>query len=278
VLAFIRGATEVTLPLIGTVHSWQAAFICVGAPGFLVALLLTTVKEPRRHIDSLTTAAKNARGFGDTLQYLKQHRYLLSLQMLGYTCMAAAAYGTGSWVPTYLIRVHHMKPSTAGISYGIAVSILGTLGGVAGGLLGDRLLKAGRSDARIVISIAACLFWIPAVLVGTQTSVALYAVILLGLSSCFSSVANGLGPTTIQDIVPGWLRGQTTALYFFVLNLIGLGLGPTAVALVTDRVFGYDTAVRYSIPLVVIPLILLGAALLWAAKKQYQKVRESLLT
>lgn len=275
VLALIRGAANVSLPLIGIVRSWQAAFICVGAPGLIIALLLLTVREPRRHFDCFSGG--ESRTLAETWRYLVRNRSLVSRQILGYTCMATAAYGTGSWVPTYLIRVQHMPPSKAGIYYGLAVTFLGTLGGIIGGLLGDRWLSAGRSDARLLISVGVCLFWIPCIVVSTQTGNPMTAVLVMGFASCFSSACNGLGPTTLQDIVPGWLRGQSTALFFFVINLLGLGIGPTAVALVTDHVFGYDAAVRFSIPLVAVPLILLGSVLLLTVRKPYREMRESLL-
>jgi MFS family permease len=275
VLAFISGAAKVALPLIGEVRSWQAAFICVGAPGLAVALLMLTVKEPARHDDG--APGINGRSVMDAWRYLKGQRSLFFRQILGYTCMAAAAYGAGSWVPTYLMRIHHMSPSRAGIAYGVAVSLLGTVGGVAGGLLGDRWLAVHRSDARILISVIASIFWIPCLLVGTQAGTPMTAVVMMGAASCFSSACNGLGPTTVQDVVPGWLRGQATALYFFVINLVGLGIGPTAVALATEHLFGYDAAVRFSIPLVVIPLIILGALLLLGVRTQYREAREALL-
>lgn len=275
VLAFIHGAAEVTLPLVGVVRSWQAAFICVGVPGLAVALLMLTVKEPARRADCMS--GKNNHSLTEAWRYLVNHRSLFSRQILGYTCLAAAAYGTGSWVPSYLIRIHHMSPSKAGITYGVAVSVLGTVGGVIGGLLGDRWLAAKRSDARILISVISCLFWIPCIIAGTQTGTPMTVVVMMGAASCFSSACNGLGPTTLQDMVPGWLRGQATALFFFVINLIGLGIGPTSVALATDLLFGYDAAVRFSIPLVVIPLILLGASLLLGVRKQYREARESLV-
>lgn len=275
VLALLHGAAEVSLPLLGTVRSWQAAFICVGAPGLLIALLMLTVREPRRHSDG--TAGVEDRALSETWRYLVCHRSLVSRQMLGYTSLSTAAYGLGSWAPSYLIRVHHLPPSRAGISYGLAVALLGTLGGVLGGLLGDRWLCAGRSDARLLISVAVALFWVPCIVVATQSGEAATAVAFFGVAACFSSACNGLGPTTLQDIVPGWLRGQATALFFFVINLLGLGIGPTAVALVTDRVFGYDAALRYSIPLVAIPLILVGSVLLLSVRKQYRVVRESLV-
>jgi MFS family permease len=269
VLVLIRNAAEVTLPLVGTVRSWQAAFMCVGAPGLVVALLLFTLREPPRHIDAARSA--QAQSWSETGHYLMRYRTAFALQLSGYCCIALAAYGMGSWIPTYFIRIHHWPASQAGIFYGLMLSVLGTAGGVTGGVIGDRWLARGRADARLMLSLVAALFWMPLILLAVYTSDAWSALAFFGLASAMSSLINGLGPTTIQDIVPDWLRGQASALYFFVLNLLGLGVGPTAIALVTDRIFGDDAALRYSLPLVGIPAILLGCGMLLAARKYYRE-------
>ncbi|MGE4407073.1 MAG: MFS transporter, partial [Pseudomonas sp.] len=71
----------------------------------------------------------------------------------------------------------------------------------------------------------------------------------------------GVGPAAIQEIMPNSMRGQASAVYLFVITLVGLGVGPTAVALGTDFVFGDDMALRYSL-LVVTGVALVGALIL----------------
>lgn len=274
VLALIHNAAEVQLPLIGLVRSWQAAFICVGAPGLLVALLMFTVGEPKRTGDPLPAA--QTQSFADTWAYLKLYRITFTLQLLGYTLMAMAAYGVGSWMPTFFIRIHHWPASQTGINYGLAVAVLGTFGGILGGYLSDRWIAAGRKDARLQLSAIVAALWIPVIFIATSVSNGWTALLVIGVAAGLSSMVNGLGPTTIQDIVPNHLRGQATALYFFVINMLGLGIGPTAIALVTDRVFGYESAIRLSIPLVAIPAIALGITLLLVARKHYLKTVASL--
>lgn len=271
VLALIRSSTEVELPLFGLVRSWQAAFICVGAPGFLVALLMLTVREPARQVQLSAPPPVSA-----AIDYLKQNRRAFVLQLLGYSLIAMAAYGLGSWVPTYFIRIHGWSAAQAGISYGLALTVAGTLGGILGGILGDRWRNAGRSDARLLLSIGAAALWMPFIVGGLFVGDGGTALVLLGIASGFSSLVNGLGPTTVQDIVPDWLRGQATAIFFFVINLLGLGVGPTAVALVTDKVLGSDQALHQSMAYVAIPAILLGIALLWAARAPYRKTTAAL--
>ena len=60
-------------------------------------------------------------------------------------------------------------------------------------------------------------------------------------------MTGGAAPAAIQQIMPNEMRAQASALYLFVVNLIGLGLGPTAVALVTDYVFNDDGAIGLSL-------------------------------
>ncbi|MCY1560152.1 hypothetical protein D9M68_972570 [compost metagenome] len=83
----------------------------------------------------------------------------------------------------------------------------------------------------------------------------------------------GVAPAAIQEIMPNAMRGQASAIYLFVITLIGLGFGPTAVALVTDYVFADDKALRYSLLIVTTIAVASSVVLLWAGLKPY---RESL--
>ncbi|MCS5581930.1 MAG: MFS transporter, partial [Pseudomonadales bacterium] len=64
-------------------------------------------------------------------------------------------------------------------------------------------------------------------------------------------------------MTPNRMRGQVTALYMLATNLIGLGLGPTIIALTTDYVFGYDAAIGKSIALCSLVVCPIGAFILW---------------
>ena len=67
------------------------------------------------------------------------------------------------------------------------------------------------------------------------------------------------------------MRGQTAAVYLFIVNLIGLGVGPTAVALVTDYVFANDLALKWSMLIVGTAANLAAIALLWAGLQPYRE-------
>jgi hypothetical protein len=65
------------------------------------------------------------------------------------------------------------------------------------------------------------------------------------------------------------MRGQASAVYLFILNMIGLGMGPTAVALCTEKLFGRDDAVNHSLLIVTVGASVLAAMLLWSGLKPF---------
>ena len=92
-----------------------------------------------------------------------------------------------------------------------------------------------------------------------------FGVVMIGLAVFFSAFQGGLSGGTLQLMTPNRMRGQVTAVYQLVANLIGLGLGPTVVAATTDYVFGYDAAIGKSIALCAAILCPLGGFILWRA-------------
>ncbi len=272
VIATTNQQPQVALPLFGTVHSWQAAFILVGLPGLLLApLMLTIVEPPRRR----PASAAGALSPEDALRYLKGNGRSFLLTFLAYDCFALAAYAAGSWVPTVFIRVHHWPIAQAGLLYGLTIMACGLLGGALGGILGDRM-AAGGPDGRLRLSLYSVPLWIAAIATATTTANPWIALGGFGLAALFSSVSNCIGPTVVQEMTPGRLRGQATALYFFTQNLFSLTLGPMAVALITDKVFGSDAAVPYSILMVSVPAILLGSLLTQLARQPFGRTRRAL--
>ena len=86
-------------------------------------------------------------------------------------------------------------------------------------------------------------------------------------------MSTGVGPAALQDMVPAESRAQISAIFLFTVNLIGQGLGPLSVALVTDRVFGQDNAVGNSLLIVDTLALIIAALLLRAACAPYRVSR-----
>ena len=260
-LAFLLGGVVVglvsvqetwTLPVVGDIRPWQVVFFAVGLPGILLTLLMMTVREPiRRGLRKVAgNAARVPVPVREVAAHVRRNGRTFLCHNLGYSFLAFAGYGGAAWIPTFLQRTHGMSARDAGIWFGTIVMIGGTLGIVCGGRIADWLLARGQRDAMMRIGIYTTLAWAPFGIGYLLVPSAAWSLVLLAPAVFAGAMTGGAAPAAIQQITPNEMRAQASAFYLFVVNLIGLGLGPTAVAMVTDYVFRDDGALRWSLLLV----------------------------
>lgn len=263
--------STITLPFIGEIYAWQAVFIAVGLPGILLVPLLFTLKEPKR-----TKAQSVEIPVSDVVKYFKENKKTILLHNFGAALASIAGYGALAWVPSYLIRVHGMTGGDVGLAFGLIVLFCGAGGVLTGGAIADKLFKKGQVDAKIRVAMWAMLIGIiPTILYPIIPDLTI-VLVFLAISTFFANFMMGLGPAAMQEIVPANMRGQFSALYLFIVNLIGLGLGPTLVALSTDYIFGSPADVGYSL-LFVTGIAMAGSAiLLGRCLPHYRKTVKSL--
>ena len=96
------------------------------------------------------------------------------------------------------------------------------------------------------------------------------SLVLFAVTTFFLFIQTGVAPVAIQSIVPNQMRGQLSALQLFVQNIIGLGLGATSVALMTDFVFHDEQMLQYSMSVVVAVALPLSVTLLWFCLRHYK--------
>jgi hypothetical protein len=202
---------------------------------------------------------------------LRGHRRTFLCHHLGFAMTALAAYGSAAWLPSYFIRVMHWTPVKVGVVYGGCLALFGTLGILGGGFTADRLGARGHTDATLRVGLAACLLAIPCIATLLLTTQLTIQVPLLAAAVFLFSAPLGAAVAGLQEIVPSTVRAQASAVYLFTVNLIGLGVGPTAVALVTDRVFHDDMAVGESLQIVCAASLAAAALLLWLGLAPYRR-------
>ncbi|HSB08440.1 MAG TPA: MFS transporter [Blastocatellia bacterium] len=274
-VAGIASAQETwELPLVGATRPWQVVFFIVGLPGVLLALLMYTIREPvRRGIRTLKSAEGKTRvvqvPMNEVIAYLKQNWRTFACHNIGFALLSFSSYGSSAWIPTFFVRNHGWSEARAGQVYGWIVAIASTLGIVAGGRLADWMAERGQRDATMRVGLIAAVAWLPFGLFYPLVPDANWAAALLVPSAFLASAPFGVAPAAIQQMMPNAMRGQASAVYLFVINLIGLGLGPSAVAAATDFVFQDDQDVRYSLLSVATFAHLASAVLLWAGFKPF---------
>ena len=248
IVSTVGGTAAWTLPIVGAVRPWQAAFLIIGLPGLLLALLVRTIREPARGATSAGAPATHVSS-GEVLAYVRRHRGAFLSHNLGFAMISMVNYGWAFWVPTFLIRVHGWTPQHAGFIYGLWTATFGVAGVVCGGVLGDWLGRRGYEDNKVRIGIlgAGCQIGATLLFLFAPTP-AMEAALIPG--AFFASFGFGAAAAGVQEISPVPMRAQTSALYLFLVNMIGLGLGPTLIASFTDFAFQDALAIRDSILLV----------------------------
>ncbi|WP_296272526.1 spinster family MFS transporter [Pseudomonas sp. UBA6323] len=267
VIQFASAQGDVTLPVLGEVRPWQLIFLILGVAGVLFTLLMLAVKEPARR----GAGAGVAVPLSEVGRYIRANRRTVLLHNFGFAGLAFAGYGSAAWVPTFYIRTYGWDAGQVGIVYGCIVAVFGCLGIVFGGRLADLMAKRGRTDANMRVGLYAALGALPLVALFPLMDSALWASVLLAPTVFCLSMPFGVAPAAIQEIMPNSMRGQASAIYLFVITLFGLGVGPTAVALVTDFVFADDAALRYSLLIVTTLAVLTSVILLAKSLKPYRE-------
>ena len=270
VIQYVSAQGAIDLPLVGLTHPWQLVFFVIGGAGVVFSAAFLLVREPPRHG---TVAGGGGVPLGKVLAYLWRNRRTVLCHNLGFAMISFVSYGTGAWIPSFFIRTFGWTPGQVGLVYGLIVMVFGAAGIVFGGWLTDRWLRRGMGDAALRVGL-----WSAGLILGFGGLYLLVpggsmAAALMAPTVFLMGMPFGAAPAAIQEIVPNEMRGQTSAVYLFLVNLIGLGIGPTAVALVTDFVFHDDNMVRWSMFIVSSAASLCAVALLAAGLRPY---RESL--
>lgn len=272
IIRFASARGDLMLPLVGEVRPWQLIFLVLGVGGLAFSLAVLAIREPTRK----GVGAGIVVPLAEVAGYLGSNRATVLHHNLGFAMLSFTAYGAAAWVPSFFIRSYGWSASDTGIVYGAITAVFGCAGVVFGGRLADWLARRGRSDATMRVGLFGALCAIPFSLLYPLAATPGAAAALMSPAIFCLAMPFGVAPAAIQEIMPNAMRSQASALYLFIVNLIGLGLGPTAVALVTDYVFEDDAAVRYSLLLVSLFAEVAAVLLLWRGLRHYRESLERL--
>ena len=142
------------------------------------------------------------------------------------------------------------------------------------GWLADRWYGKGDKAAHMRVTLIGCVLMVPTSILVPLMPTPELAIVMLLPQNIGAAMATAMGGTSLMMIVPNQLRAQTTAIYYFVINVLGLTLGPLLIALVTDQVFADEKMLRYSIAMVATAV---GPAALWCLYINIKYFRESVI-
>ena len=236
-----------TLPLFGDIRPWQRVFIVVGLPGFLLALLTLTIREPRRR--QAQPAAPNFT-LGEVMAWFRRHGLAYITFGLAISLYSLVNFGTAAWFPAFFMRVHEWSPGKVGLFMGGATAIFGVIGVIAGGRIADYFKSKGQQTSNLQVLIFSALISAAIALPLFLTKSEPVLLTALVITNLVAAAPFGAAAAAMQEMSPRAMRGVAAAVLVFLLNFVGLGLGPPAVALITDNVFRDPAKVGLSLLIV----------------------------
>jgi MFS family permease len=250
------------------IHHWQMVFMAVGLPALLGALLLLTVPEPPRR--GVVQGGHQAQSLWSIIGYLFKHWRLYAPMFFGLAFSAMETYGTLQWRVPFLSRTYGWSAPQAGYILGVSNIIFQFLGLIVGSWFTAWMAKK-YDDANVrVVAIMYTLTPIFAV-VGPLLPNPWLAVFCSGLTGLFGLAGASPQNAAIQSVTPNQMRGQVTALYLFVFTVIGQGLGPVFIGLVTNFVIHDESMLRYAMAGTAAFMTPIAALIIWLGVKPYGK-------
>ena len=258
-------------------YGWRQAFIWMGIPGITAALLLrfTTVEPLRGRWETTAKAPPPAGTMKEVFSDLWRSNAFTRITWAGLT-LGFAGYGIGIWTPAFLVRSHGMTLQGAGAVMGILGGLAAMAGALSSGWLSDALAKRDPRW-RLGVPVLGCVLALPCgvlfylapageqwMLAGTGVPHAIVWYLLFGITTVW-----WMAPVyaAMSDIVAANRRATALAIFNLGLTMIGGGLGPLLVGMLSDAltpVHGAEAlrwALTYSMAAYVVGIVSLMAAI-----------------
>ena len=239
---------------------WRVAFFVVGAPGIVVALFVRyTLREPIRGLMEDRQDVATDTPFPEVLNLLWSRLSFRHLA-IGGALNAFAGYSSSNWTASFMIRSHDMSTGELGTWLALIMGVGGAIGVFWGSYIAERLAKF---DVRWYM-------WMPTItgmicvpfMIATYVVEGAYTALIVSIvPGVLFNVYLGNSLAMTHALVGLRMRAVASAILFFLINLIGMGLGPWGVGLLSDMLSAElgSESLRYAM------LYLLPAAMGWSA-------------
>ncbi|TNE63994.1 MAG: MFS transporter [Alphaproteobacteria bacterium] len=247
---------------------WRVAFFVVGIAGILIApVFRMLVKEPKRGQFDGALASEDKPGVIEVVKALvsKPGFWLLSF---GAGCSSMMGYGLFFWLPSLFVRSFNLTILEASTTFGAILLVGGVIGIWGGGWLADRSARSGKKAGYARIPAIAFILTIPFYMAGIMAPSFELAMVVMLVPTALGLMWLGPVLAAVQHLVPPNMRSTASAIFLFINNLTGIGLGTVIIGAISDALkasYG-DESLRYSI-LVGTAFYVAAAALLYLASR-----------
>ena len=214
---------------------WQMVLILVGSPGLLVAAVISLLPEPPRH-EVAATGLGGGHALPRFLPFSRSRATALWTHFFGYSFLILTGYSLGAWAPSVLIRDYGWPASRAGLWLGGASAFSGIGSILVTTWVADRLQQRGVLNAKFRIGFSVSLLGIPCAIVMAMRPGPASFLVCDALLTAVAAAGICTGAAAVLEFTPNNFRGRVLGIYLLIASLIGSGLGPPAVAILSSKV------------------------------------------
>lgn len=270
VIGAIGASQDVAIPGGFTLRGWQVVLIVVGLPGLIVSALMLTVREPIRRGGTV----QREQSLTEVFRFLGFHWPVYAPLFAGLALRTVQMFGFSMWAPAFYGRTYGWSPSQVGYVVGASLFIAMPLGLFTGSWLAERYWKNKRYDANIRVVVNSTLIAVPLAIAAPLMPSPWLAAGFGLVAAYFSSMAAPTENAALQSVTPNHLRGQMTFLFLFIMNVVGMGLGPLLIASFSQYIFT-EEGIRYSLFLGALLLGPPAALIFWLGLRPYGRAMEA---
>ncbi len=253
---------------LGDSIGWRWTFVVLGIPGVIVAIVVRlTLREPPRGYSDGHNLGASTQSLAEVVTFLKSCKSYVLL-MLFFATNGFLQYGLNQWLPSFYGRSFGMELTSIGLYLGLALGGGGGVGLLLGGILANSVAKHNPM-LPLIIGAVATAFAVPVALAILWVSSSTMSLWLVAVLALLWSVSNGPVIAAAQSVVLPQMRATASAIIIFFTSVIGFGLGPICVGVVSDLLtptFATES-LRYAlmVPIALLPIM---AILLWLSARQ----------
>ncbi|MGY4396757.1 MFS family permease [Sphingomonas sp. UYAg733] len=233
-------------------YGWRIAIIAIGIPGILLAVLVRLfVVEPKRGLSDASQVADTSQMPSVWSVFADMWRNGAARHLvLAVTLTSLIGYATTYWGPSYLQRSLGFSVGQVALIVAPIAAVVGTVSGVGGGRVADWAAKRWGIHAQSwMIGLLKCAA-LPFTILFFTTDIPAVAITAYVFNMLFAN--SYLGPTfaMLQGLAPLRMRAMWAAITLLVINLVGLGLGPTMIGVLSDALVplvGKEESLRWAL-------------------------------
>lgn len=250
------------------IRDWSAAFLALAVIGLAAPLAMAFIREPVRH----ERGGEGSANLHATFSFIRREWLVVGTLSVGVAICFLAPYGQLAFMPVMFSRKYGWSAAELAVSFGAIAVFAGAFGSVLGGWISAYLARRGRLNGDWIICTAGSAGSLVTGGIAPLMPTGEWSLFFFALSALFTNWPSVGALGAVNRLAPNEMRGQLTSVYTSAVGLIGAGLGPVTIGVLSDRLPAAWGGVAAAMSITFFGCALLSCVLLAAGSHSYRKL------